>query len=86
LAVQQRASEVWQVLGAVKTEFDNFGGLLEKAQKNLATASNQIEEVVGRRTRAIKRKLKDVQALPAAESQALLPDAGPGDVLDEDEP
>jgi DNA recombination protein RmuC len=86
LAIQQRASEVWQVLGAVKTEFDNFGGLLEKAQKNLATASNQIEEVVGRRTRAIKRKLKDVQALPAAESQALLPDAGPGDVLDEDEP
>jgi DNA recombination protein RmuC len=86
LAIQQRASEVWQVLGAVKTEFDNFGGLLEKAQKNLATASNQIEEVVGRRTRAIKRKLKDVQALPAAESQALRPDAGPGDVLDEDEP
>jgi len=85
LAIQQRASEVWKVLGAVKTEFDNFGGLLEKAQKNLAMASNQIDEVVGRRTRAIKRTLKDVQALPAAESQQLLPDLGSGDVADEDE-
>lgn len=86
LAIQKRASEVWQILGAVKTEFENFGGLLEKAQKNLHTASNQIDEVVGRRTRAIKRKLRDVVALPAAESQALLPEAGPGDVLDDDEP
>ncbi|MBK7382371.1 MAG: DNA recombination protein RmuC [Flavobacteriales bacterium] len=85
LAIQQRASEVWKVLGAVKTEFDNFGGLLEKAQKNLATASNQIDEVVGRRTRAIKRTLKDVQALPAAESQQLILEVATGEVTDEDE-
>ena len=73
LALQQRSSEVWKVLGAVKTEFEKFGGLLEKAQKNLHSASDTVDELLGKRSRAIVRKLKDVQALPASEAQQLLP-------------
>lgn len=85
LAIQKRSSEVWQILGAVKKEFENFGGLLEKAQKNLHTASNQIDEVMGKRTRAIQRKLKGVEALNDTEAQLLLPDATDSFVGD-DEP
>ena len=73
LALQKRSSEVWKVLGAVKTEFEKFGGLLEKAQKNIQTGLGQLDDVVGVRTKAIHRKLKDVQSLPAAEGQTLLP-------------
>ncbi len=72
LALQKRSSEVWSILGAVKTEFDKFGGLLEKAQKNLNTASDQLGELIGTRTNAIKRKLREVESLPAGESQNLL--------------
>lgn len=82
LAVQKRSGEVWQVLGAVKKEFENFGGLLEKAQKNIQTASNQIDEVMGKRTRAIQRKLKGVEALSVAETEILLPEVIEGDNLD----
>lgn len=67
LAIQKRSSEVWRVLGAVKTEFDKFGGMLEKAQKNLQTANNQLEEVMGKRTRAIQRHLRSVEALPSSD-------------------
>ncbi|WP_251621446.1 DNA recombination protein RmuC [Odoribacter lunatus] len=74
LAIQKRSSEVWKVLGAVKTEFEKFGGMLEKAQKNIQTANNQIEEVMGKRTRAIQRRLRDVEALPSSEAELLLPD------------
>jgi DNA recombination protein RmuC len=74
LAIQKRSSEVWQILGHVKKEFENFGGLLEKAQKNLQTASNQIDEVMGKRTRAIQRRLKGVEALQNGDSQLLLPE------------
>lgn len=74
LALQKRSSEVWKVLGAVKTEFEKFGGLLEKAQKNIQTGLGQLDDVVGARTKAINRKLKEVQTLPAAESQNLLTD------------
>ncbi|WP_455674920.1 DNA recombination protein RmuC [Phocaeicola sp.] len=72
LAIQKRTSEVWNVLGAVKTEFGKFGGLLEKVQKNLQNAGDQLEEVMGKRTRAIERKLRQVEALPAEESQKML--------------
>lgn len=85
LALQQRSSEVWQVLGAVKTEFEKFGGLLEKAQKNLHTASDTVDELLGKRTRAITRKLKTVETLSPADSQKILPEIGNGDILDEDE-
>jgi DNA recombination protein RmuC len=79
LAIQKRSSEVWKVLGAIKTEFEKFGGMLEKAQKNLHTASNQLDELVGKRTKAIQRRLRDVESLPQAESTAFLPD-----ILEED--
>lgn len=72
LAIQRRTSEVWNVLGAVKTEFGKFGGLLEKVQKNLQNAGDQLEEVMGKRTRAIERKLRQVEALPAEESRNML--------------
>lgn len=72
LAIQKRTSEVWSVLGAVKTEFGKFGGMLEKVQKNLQNAGDQLEEVMGKRTRAIERKLRQVEALPAEESQKML--------------
>jgi DNA recombination protein RmuC len=72
LAIQKRTSEVWSVLGAVKTEFGKFGGMLEKVQKNLQSAGDQLEEVMGKCTRAIERKLRQVEALPAEESRKML--------------
>ena len=72
LAIQKRTSEVWSVLGAVKTEFGKFGGMLEKVQKNLQNAGDQLEEVMGKRTRAIERKLRQVEALPPEESKKML--------------
>lgn len=75
LALQKRSSEVWKVLGSVKKEFENFGGLLEKAQKNIQTGMSQLDEVVGTRTRAIQRQLRGVDSLPAAgNDQGILPD------------
>jgi DNA recombination protein RmuC len=74
LALQQRSSEVWTILGAVKTEFEKFGGMLEKAQKNITTAGSTLDELIGKRTNAINRKLRDVQALPASESKKILPE------------
>jgi len=75
LAIQKRSGEVWKVLGAIKTEFEKFGGMLEKAQKNLHTASNQLDELVGKRTKAIQRRLRDVESLPQSEAAAFLPEA-----------
>lgn len=72
LAIQQRSSEVWGVLGAVKTEFGKFGGVLEKVRKKLQAASNEMD-AAGVRTRAIQRKLRDVEELPSAEAQRLIP-------------
>jgi len=85
LAIQKRSGEVWKVLGAIKTEFEKFGGMLEKAQKNLHTASNQIDELVGKRTKAIQRRLKDVESLPQAEAAAFLPLADADEDGDEEE-
>lgn len=76
LAIQKHSGEVWSILGAVKKEFEKVGGMLEKAQKNLQTASGQIEEVLGTRTRAIQRKLKDVDTLSDIEARAILPEIG----------
>jgi DNA recombination protein RmuC len=64
LAIEQRSSEVWQVLGAVKTEFGKFGDVLDKVKKKLDEASGQIEQT-GVRSRAIERQLRQVEALPA---------------------
>lgn len=71
LAIEKRSSEVWKLLGAVKTEFGKFGGILEKTQKKLQEASNVIDSA-GVRSRAIERKLKNVESLPDNESAQLL--------------
>lgn len=75
LAIQKRSSEVWEVLGAVKTEFGKFGGMMEKAQNNIQTGLNQLDDVMGKRTRAIERKLRSVEALSEANTQKILPEA-----------
>ncbi|MBU3713736.1 MAG: DNA recombination protein RmuC [Ferruginibacter sp.] len=74
LALQKRSSEVWKVLASVKKEFETFGGLLEKAQKNIQTGLGQLDDVVGTRTRAINRQLRNVESLPAVENQQPLPE------------
>ena len=61
LAVQRRSAEVWQVLGGVKKEFDNFAKVLESTQKKLDQANKDLDTLVGVRTRQIQRKLKDVE-------------------------
>jgi DNA recombination protein RmuC len=66
LAIEQRASEVWKVLAAVKTEFGKFGEVLDKVKRQLQTASNTIDET-GVRSRAIERRLKDVEESPSGE-------------------
>ncbi|MDR2910722.1 MAG: DNA recombination protein RmuC [Bacteroidales bacterium] len=76
LAIQKRTSEVWDILGAVKTEFGKFGDVLEKASKQLQTVANSITDA-GTRTRAIERKLKRVESLPQEQSATIL-----GDVVD----
>jgi DNA recombination protein RmuC len=70
LAIQKRSSEVWEVLGKVKTEFGKFGDKLEKVQKKLSEASNHIDGV-SVRTRAIQKNLKEVQELPSGEQGTL---------------
>ena len=82
LAIEKRSSEVWTVLAAVKTEFGKFGGMLEKVQKNLEAAGAQLDDVIGKRTRAIERKLRNIQELPAEQSSTIL---SLGDAMLDDE-
>ncbi len=63
LAIQKRSNEVWEVLSAVKTEFDNFDEILKKMEKHLRLTSEDLEKIMGPRTRAIQRKLRDVHQL-----------------------
>lgn len=74
LAIQKRSSEVWQVLGAVKTEFDNFATVLDETRKRLEQANNSLDKLVGVRTRQIQRKLRSVTSLADAETRLLLDD------------
>lgn len=85
LAIERRSSEVWRLLGEVKTEFGKFGGILEKAERQLNTVSKSIGEA-GRKTRTITRALRDVESLPAAEVQSLLQDAALQDFDDDASP
>lgn len=86
LAIQKRSSEVWQVLGAVKKEFENFGGMMEKAQNNIQTGLNQLDDLMGKRTRAIQRRLQSVEALNEAQAKNILPEiTNPELVIDEDD-
>lgn len=73
LAIEKRSSEVWELLGIIKTEFGKFGGVLAKTKKKLQEASNTIDDAEVR-TRAIERKLRDVEELPAGESVELMED------------
>lgn len=84
LAIQKRSSEVWGVLGAVKTEFSKFGSVLEKTQKKLQEASNTIEDAA-RRSRAMERKLRNVEALPETRAAAVLEDAMGDELTAEDD-
>ena len=84
LAIQKRSSEVWQVLGAVKKEFENFGGLMQKAQKNIQTGLDQLDDVMGKRTKAIQRKLRSVESLSEEEAKIMLPELTDADLLDDD--
>ncbi|WP_034045755.1 DNA recombination protein RmuC [Wocania ichthyoenteri] len=86
LAIQKRSSEVWHVLGAVKKEFENFGGMMSKAQNNIRTGLNQLDDVMGVRTRAIQRKLKDVTSLDEIDTTKVFPELKDGviDLDDED--
>jgi DNA recombination protein RmuC len=76
LALEQRSSEVWEVLGAVKTEFSKFGATLQKVHEKLQQASRTIEDAQ-QRSRVMTKKLKDVEGLPAVEAQKILPMANP---------
>jgi DNA recombination protein RmuC len=71
LVVEQRAAEVWRVLGAIKTEFGKFGGVLDKVQRHLSSASRTIDET-GVRTRAMERHLRAVERLTPSESATIL--------------
>ncbi len=62
LAIQKRSSEVWKILGGVKTEFDQFERVLDSTQKKLETASSELDKLIGVRTRQIQKKLKDIEA------------------------
>jgi DNA recombination protein RmuC len=82
LAIQKRSSEVWNVLAAVKKEFSTFGGVLEKAQKKINEANNEIENLVGTRTRMMQSKLKNVEQLEVSstnENEPSLLDLSPKD-------
>jgi DNA recombination protein RmuC len=84
LAIQERSSEVWRVLGAVKTEFGKFADVLAVVKKKLDEASKQIDQT-GVRTRAITRTLREVEALPLDQTVRLLPQrTGSDDVADRD--
>ena len=71
LAIEKRSHDVWNVLSAVKTEFETFESVLEGVKKRLEGAGNDLEKLVGTRTRAIRRKLRDVETLPAAQAEEM---------------
>ena len=72
LAIQKRSGEVWQILGAVKTEFEKFGDVLESSQRRLRQVNDDLDTLIGTRTRAITRKLKDVERLEPSDVGKLL--------------
>ena len=72
LAVEKQSSEVWRVLGGVKTEFSKFGHSLDAVSKELQEAGNKIEDTA-RRSRAVERKLRAVEAVPESDASRTLP-------------
>jgi DNA recombination protein RmuC len=84
LAIEKRSSEVWGLLSAVKTEFKDFGGILQRTQKKLQEASNVMDQA-SVRTRAIERKLRDVHELPIGTSTNLIEKVIETNILDDEE-
>lgn len=72
LAIQKRSSEVWKVLGAVKTEFDKFSDILEKTRKKLGQIDGELDTLIGTRTNVIRRRLRDVESLSGEESEKII--------------
>ena len=84
LAVEKRTSEIWEILGAVRTEFGKFGEVLEKTKNKLDQASREIDNA-GVRSRAIERKLRDVQTIPQQDALRILGDSAVEDESDDAE-
>jgi len=80
LAIQKHSGQVWDILGAVKTEFDKFGAVLDATQRRINQANEELDKLVGARTRRIQSKLRAVTALPEESSRAFL---GHGDETEE---
>ncbi len=72
LAIQKRSGEVWEVLGAVKTEFGNFEKVLTKAKERIDQTGDELDRLIGARTKKIRSKLKSVEELPAADAQKII--------------
>lgn len=72
IALQKRSSEVWEVLGAIKTEFDKFGEILLLTQQRIDQANKELDKLVGVRTRAIQRKLRDVEKIESEEANKII--------------
>jgi DNA recombination protein RmuC len=85
LAIQKRSSEVWKVLAEVKKEFENFGGLMQKAQKNIQNGLDQLDDVMGKRTKAIQRKLRNVETAIETDPKLNLPEVTDVEDLEDDE-
>jgi DNA recombination protein RmuC len=81
LAIEQRSTEVWRVLGAVKTEFGKFGEILAKTKDKLDQVGRTLDDA-GRKSTTIARKLRDVEALPETEADRLLTGETPGSLLE----
>lgn len=77
IAIQRRSGEVWNILGAVKTEFDKFADALTMTQNRLEQASSELDRLVGVRTRQIQRKLRGISSLPQEQSALLFPEDEP---------
>ena len=74
LAIQKRSNEVWEVLGAVKTEFEKFGDTMRKMQTHLSQTTSDLDALIGTRSRAIERRLRSVQKLDDEDARKLLED------------
>ncbi len=72
LAIEKRSAQVWKILGAVKTEFDKFSDILDKTRKKLGQIDNDLDALIGTRTAAIKRKLRDVESIDEESTKELL--------------
>jgi DNA recombination protein RmuC len=81
LALQKRSGEVWQLLGAIKSEFDKYGVVVNALSKQLTTASNSVD-TLGRRTRAMSRKLKDVELLSDGQASEKLLGLSADEIVD----